>query len=739
MRAINFSLLNKFIIYAGVSFVLIVLLSLYVFFRQQNEYNNITVIRLTSEISLAHKTIDDTIKYSEALLKTISASINENPNNQEHIKNTLRIFGKTYSKKFDDILSITMFSWVGQDKKLRVNSEFGILKKPVDVSTRDYLPHTINQPNRLFLGAPVDGSVSHQYIIPAGIGIKDRAGKYRGSIVFGFNISGVYKKISQINKIPNSFFKIIYKNKVIYGSSKKNESITEIDPDLNDLQIFQNLSIIKENSISVYKKIDNTDYGLLLTIYNDKYTKIFNTSYFVEIFLLILFFIFLLYLLKKDFINPVLQLSDTAKLISSGKTDIKISYSNIKEINQLANSILSIKDFIVEQERSKIQVELAKQIADKANISKISMMRSITHDIKNYIFGICGLSKLIIDKKDQSDITDSEDLQTVEIIYTQSEELMHFVEDLLDINQIENSDLKLHHLEYCDVQDLINRMLMLHRGMAIEHHVLLKAEIENDLPKISCDIRRIKQIMTNLLTNAIKYSKIDTIIKISAKHLKKTKQICIEICDQGIGMTEEEIELILAGRGYEISKDKIYDSYGIGMTTVLQLIKLHNADIKIESKKNIGTTIKLFFNISNEERFATNQDHKKLKNNKTILLVDDNPVNIKISSTILRNAGYKTYYAENGKEAVSLLDKLSIDMILMDGEMPLMNGYETTKIIRDGKIFRNFKNYKKIPILALMSSSDAATIKKAIGSGMNDHLEKSTSKNKLLKIIDNYL
>ena len=118
--------------------------------------------------------------------------------------------------------------------------------------------------------------------------------------------------------------------------------------------------------------------------------------------------------------------------------------------------------------------------------------------------------------------------------------------------------------------------------------------------------------------------------------------------------------------------------------------------------------------------------------------VEDNPVNIKIISRLLGSEGYQVTHAENGKDDLEILDQKHFDLILMDGEMSIMDGYTATKIIREGAVFKNFKNYKTIPIIALMSSSDEKTIKKALNSGMNDCMEKSVSKTKLLDMIEGY-
>jgi CheY-like chemotaxis protein len=106
---------------------------------------------------------------------------------------------------------------------------------------------------------------------------------------------------------------------------------------------------------------------------------------------------------------------------------------------------------------------------------------------------------------------------------------------------------------------------------------------------------------------------------------------------------------------------------------------------------------------------------------------------------ILESAGYVMKSAENGKEALEILDKEHFDLILMDGEMPVMNGYKAAAEIRKGEVFKNFKGYKTIPIISLMASSDQSTIEKAKNSGMNGYMSKGTSKKEILEIIESYL
>ena len=213
--------------------------------------------------------------------------------------------------------------------------------------------------------------------------------------------------------------------------------------------------------------------------------------------------------------------------------------------------------------------------------------------------------------------------------------------------------------------------------------------------------------------------------------LKSQNQIVIEVIDNGFGMNEEDVQKYLKGKGStidktDISKIKKFDSTGLGIPIVLRLVNLHKAKIEVESKKNVGTKVSIYFNVSaKKDKIITRKgrstlpelsDNEKLQNSdKLILLVEDNPVNIKVTCRILDKQGYRVIYAENGRDALDIIDKECPDLILMDGEMPVMNGYETTKNIRKGTCFKNFTNIKKVPIIGLMSSADEKTIKKTAG------------------------
>jgi CheY-like chemotaxis protein/signal transduction histidine kinase len=742
------SISNQFLLICTLSFASIFCYSFYSVIKEQEIKSNKIISEISSDINSFEKNFETSIRYTSIIAQKISRQIGKNPNDGKYISRILQPFESFCSKELTEMLSLSIFSWVNKQNILTVSSRFGILETPKNLyDTRDYLRKTRSDPGRLYLGEPVLGAISNIFVIPAGIGAVDKNNIYQGSVIFGFDLDSMYQKLLSENSLKNLAVQILYEDTPLVKKSftPSKEELSAIDYEDEKIQTLKKPSF-SDGTILIYKKIHDSPYGILAK-FDSAYFSSTTHNYINEILFILLPLLIIVFLLRKYFLTPILLLSREAQEISSGRTDVKISGSNIIEIDYLSKSLSAIQDFIKAEKVLKTELKKSNSDLSKSNLARASILRSITHDIKNYIFGICGLAKIILDSKSKDEISQNKDLQLTENIFSQSEELMHFVIDLLDTNQVESGELSLGRISKCNIKELIERMLLLSQGLAMKHRVFLKSEIEENLPAMECDVRRVKQILNNLITNAIKYSHTESVVKISAKFLEPENQIYFEISDNGLGMTEEEINLLLLGRGREINKEDVnIESYGIGIPIVLQLLKLHDAKIEIESEKNGGTKVKLFFHLvlkshkkNSTKPTITKVKQPAIKRKETILLVDDNPVNLKVTSTILGNAGYTTYQVENGKEALEMLDQKNFDLILMDGEMPVMNGYEATKKIRDGKCFKNFKDFKTIPIIALMSSSDEETIQKTLESGMNDHLEKTISRTKLLETVASYL
>ena len=303
----------------------------------------------------------------------------------------------------------------------------------------------------------------------------------------------------------------------------------------------------------------------------------------------------------------------------------------------------------------------------------------------------------------------------VEELHHQSEELMGFVEDLLDTNQNEDGEFNLGRKQICDVIDLVRRMVILNKNFALENRINLELSNKTRYKKVNieCDVRRIKQILNNIIINAVKYSNPNSIVILQISLVEETNEICIAIIDQGIGMSQDEINMALSGDGEKIDKiglNKSFDSHGLGMPIIKKLIKLHKGRLEINSEKNFGTEVRIYLSIYDldnkeigEEVYRKNSISNKFKN-KAVLIAEDNEITNKVISFLLRKMGFYVKHVENGEEILAQLEKQHFDLILLDINMPKLGGLETARIIRKGEKFKRFKNYN-IPIIAISTET----------------------------------
>ena len=730
------SLSNDFFLIILLVIIATLFLAFWFSHKIYNDYLKRNMSLLHSVEKKIERIIIDDFDYAQYQMEYIANQIQQKGSDKYFIRDLLGTF--RVNTKVNVAISWNMFSWVNKNKFITIDGQEGILSNPRDISNRDYLPYTISHPEEMHIGSPVYGAVSKQWIIPAGMGVLNKKGDYIGSIVFGFDIGNLIYKLESVIGSEGINFAILNKEKNIISKSSNfnipdskvkdllfNKTVKEIST-ISVQSIFN-----KEKSFIVASKLEEYPIYILVQYDNNfSYYKFWHewNFYMMQFIVALIFITILLFILKYRIVTPIVKLSDIAKSFSKGFINIKIPHYKSVEANYLAQSLMEIKKYIKREERFKAQILDAEKKAKKANIAKTKFLNSTSHDLKNYIIGISGLAKLILEKKNAKEIEKNEDLKLMQTINSQSEELLYFVEDLLDTNQVETGEFALGNFEEVNINNLINRIVILNTNSSIQHKVFIKTNLSNKLPTINCDIRRMKQIFSNIIDNAIKYSMQDKIITITTKYLKKEGQIYIEIADNGIGMTEGQIKMALLGLGENIDKsqlDKKIDSHGIGMPVVNKLVELHKGKMVITSKKEYGTKVKLYFKTSNKKKTKI-----KTIQQKSILLAEDNIVNGKVITSILQSANHDVKWVKNGKEAIKISNKEEFDLILMDGQMPIIDGYEASVEIR--------KYNNKIPIIALMGDANKESLKKAKESGMNDYLEKSSSKKALLDLIDGY-
>ena len=317
--------------------------------------------------------------------------------------------------------------------------------------------------------------------------------------------------------------------------------------------------------------------------------------------------------------------------------------------------------------------------------------------------------------------------------------LLDIINDILDFSKIEAGKLDLY-IEKYDVRELLSQIIDLILYESNHKNLTLELNISADVPNYFwVDSVRLKQILINLLANAIKFTKKGS-IKLEVSVIEKTDdvntKISFAVIDTGIGILEENQKRIFKAFSQEDSSTtRKFGGTGLGLTISNQLLNLMNSRLELKSTIGIGSTFYfgLELTTSNEaaesvilqgtnvdtikdELIKTNHSVKKI----TVLIVEDNRINMLLLKTIIKNLPIKTTVFEvvNGKQAVEQFETINPDIIFMDIQMPIMNGYEATKLIR------NIKTGQNVPIIAITAGTEKEEKEKCIKSGMDDYIPK---------------
>ena len=347
--------------------------------------------------------------------------------------------------------------------------------------------------------------------------------------------------------------------------------------------------------------------------------------------------------------------------------------------------------------------------------------------------GIMGLVQLMED-------TPTNELQKKYLMSIQfaGQNLLHIINDVLDISKIKTGKMKLENIDFClkDVLEVI-KDLFVYQAKEKGIDLLCKYD-ENIPPLLNGDPVRLNQILTNLLSNAIKFTeKGNIMLCIQSNGIDKDRiSIFFSVKDTGIGIPSESIQKIF-DMFEQVHKEHFqkYGGTGLGLSIVKQLIEMQGGKIEVTSKLTEGSefSFELTYLIVNGIKFLkinpddSNENCKLI--GKKVLLVEDNKLNQMVADMFLKKWGMEVEIAENGAEAIDKFFRCSFDIVLMDIQMPEMNGYEATRCIRKKGTSRE----SLIPILAMTAHALIGEEEKCLSLGMNGYITKPLNRN-LLKI-----
>jgi signal transduction histidine kinase len=417
-----------------------------------------------------------------------------------------------------------------------------------------------------------------------------------------------------------------------------------------------------------------------------------------------------------------------------------ISMENVQLLDHLQRSNVELEHRVTERtaELNKTNLEL-----EYANRAKDEFLANMSHELRTPLNSILGLSESMLEQyRDTLSENQQRSLQTIE---SSGKHLLDLINDVLDLAKIEAGKLD-HYPQSINVDDLCKSSLIFVKTQTMKKNITLTYEIEDTIADFSADPRRLKQILVNLLTNAVKFTPNNGHVTLKVNVTQGVIQF--SVIDTGIGIAPEDLRrLFTPFVQVESSLNRRFEGTGLGLALVHKLTDLHGGCIEVESEVGKGSrfTIKLPYqrNVSGQTNEAeisishpvveANFQPKIKSGNQKILLVEDNQANILTIGEYLENHGYEIVIANDGVQAIEKANEINPDIILMDIQMPLMDGIEATRRLRSDVRFAS------TPIIALTALVMPGDRERCLESGANEYISKPVSPKELRKIIETFL
>ncbi|WP_047302650.1 response regulator [Pseudomonas sp. A1230] len=440
--------------------------------------------------------------------------------------------------------------------------------------------------------------------------------------------------------------------------------------------------------------------------------------------------------------QPIRDIGNAVKAIQDGDFKTPLPIVDDTELGALSQHINNLAQALEqasrEQHQAMAQLIQTREEAEKANNAKSDFLAMMSHELRTPMNGVLGMLQLL----ETTDMTE-EQIEYAALASESTEHLLKVINDILDFSRIERSELELEHIPF-NLAELIGACAQSFQHSAVQRGLALNLRIPEDMRglQVQGDPTRIRQILVNLVGNALKFTEQGR-VSIEAQWQSLDHELLWFTCsvrDSGIGISSESLELMFnAFQQADSSISRRYGGTGLGLPIARTLAERMGGTLRAQSEEGLGSVFTLEIPLALYKQALPKQVAPRALNGdgqgagRTVLLVEDNPVNQTVIEAMLRSLGFTVSVATDGAQAVRSAQSSEFEVILMDCRLPIIDGYEATRQIR------NLPGRGNVPIIALTANALQGDRETCLSAGMNDYLAKPFKRNDLQQILQRWV